>query len=472
MKKTLLHAAILAGLTAAGSAQAVHVNPDGLGQVLLYPYYTVQNGFDTYVHVVNTTAAVKAVKVRFLEGKNSQEVLDFNLYLSPHDEWAGVVTKTATGAKLVSLDTSCVAPASLENGIDFRNFQYSGDTLNTLERSREGYIEVIEMGEIVDPVLAAAATHTSAGVPANCAAIRTAAKTGGVLNDNDPAVIDAPAGGLYGFNSLINVAGGMKSSVDATALDNFVTAGAIHYNPGTTSPSLEQGDTDADILDAAGVITFAGANPIDNVSAVLMRDTVANDYVVDAGRDSKTDWVVTFPTKRFYVNAAVVSAPFSRVWNKVAGTSCDDIGITYYDREEKNHIVTVDEDFSPKPPTVLESNQLCNEVNTLTVKPHLAGSSYVGLFGAEYTDASFSLASGFSYGWMYIDLTHAADAGATPAIPASVLSDGTTDLNGLPVIGFAAISNSNGTMEVGGVNVLSNYMGTTAHKSTRDITTP
>mgnify|MGYP001038884243 FL=1 len=236
MKKTILHAAVLAGLAAAGSAQAVHVNTDGLGQVLLYPYYTVQNGFDTYVHVVNTTDTVKAVKVRFLEGKNSKEVLDFNLYLSPNDEWTGVITKTDTGAQLTSADTSCVAPATLANGVAFRNFEYSTDTLNTLERTREGYIEVIEMGVIVDSVLAAAATHTSAGVPANCDVIRTAAKTGGVLNDNG-AEIDPPEGGLYGFNSLINVAGGMKSSVDATALDNFVQADSIHYPPGTTSPS-------------------------------------------------------------------------------------------------------------------------------------------------------------------------------------------------------------------------------------------
>ncbi|NMG56927.1 hypothetical protein GPA23_20405, partial [Aromatoleum aromaticum] len=52
MKKQLL-ASVVAGLGVVGSAHAVHVNPDGLGQVLLYPYYTVQDGYDTYVHVVN-----------------------------------------------------------------------------------------------------------------------------------------------------------------------------------------------------------------------------------------------------------------------------------------------------------------------------------------------------------------------------------------------------------------------------------
>ena len=32
-----------------------------------------------------TTSLTKAVKVRFLDGKNGREVLDFNLFLSPAD---------------------------------------------------------------------------------------------------------------------------------------------------------------------------------------------------------------------------------------------------------------------------------------------------------------------------------------------------------------------------------------------------
>ena len=42
--------------------------------------------------VVNTTASMKAVKVRFREGKNSAEVLDFNVFLSPFDVWTASIT--------------------------------------------------------------------------------------------------------------------------------------------------------------------------------------------------------------------------------------------------------------------------------------------------------------------------------------------------------------------------------------------
>ena len=62
------------------------------GQVLLYPYYTTRadsagNAYATLLSVINDNASTKAVPVRFLEGRNSREVLDFNLYLSLYDAW-------------------------------------------------------------------------------------------------------------------------------------------------------------------------------------------------------------------------------------------------------------------------------------------------------------------------------------------------------------------------------------------------
>ena len=97
-KKKSLYAALagVSALGATGAAQAVSVNPDGLGQALIYPYYTVRDKvagapFASLLSVVNSTASAKAVKVRFLEGKNSREVLDFNLYLSKRDVWVAAV---------------------------------------------------------------------------------------------------------------------------------------------------------------------------------------------------------------------------------------------------------------------------------------------------------------------------------------------------------------------------------------------
>ena len=105
--KKSLYAAIagLGALGAVGTAEAVHVNPDGLGQVLIYPYYTartrttglfVGSQYNTLLSVVNSTASAKAVKVRFLESLDSREVLDFDLYLSAHDVWTAALSRLPT----------------------------------------------------------------------------------------------------------------------------------------------------------------------------------------------------------------------------------------------------------------------------------------------------------------------------------------------------------------------------------------
>src|SRR5690554_7476985 len=92
--KTKLSQAIaaVAVMGAASAATAASVNHDGLGQALLFPLYTAEAGNQTTIHLTNTTADFKAVKVRFRRATDSADVLDFNLYLSPYDQWTGVVT--------------------------------------------------------------------------------------------------------------------------------------------------------------------------------------------------------------------------------------------------------------------------------------------------------------------------------------------------------------------------------------------
>jgi len=130
MNRKNLTAAVLAGLAGAaglaGTAQAVNLNPDGLGQVLIFPYYTANSGNQTILSVVNTTGNAKAVKVRFLEGFNSREVLDFNLYLSHHDVWVAAIANGApapdypgtdydTDTILIIPDDSCTVPYLYED---------------------------------------------------------------------------------------------------------------------------------------------------------------------------------------------------------------------------------------------------------------------------------------------------------------------------------------------------------------------
>src|SRR5512146_2032546 len=213
MKLNSLTTAVIAGIAGvagiANMAGAVNLNPDGLGQVLIYPYYTVRadaNGhdFNSLLSVVNTTASVKAVKVRILEGRNSVEVLDFNLYLSPKDVWAAAITPTADGAggQITSPDKSCTLPLAVSQGqtIAFRNTAYTTDGAgSTLDRTKEGYVEIIEMATYADSSTTAInATHVN-GVPPGCSKITDAAAGAQAL---------PPTGGLFGGMTLINVDSG------------------------------------------------------------------------------------------------------------------------------------------------------------------------------------------------------------------------------------------------------------------------
>jgi hypothetical protein len=144
-----LYAAI-AGVAAVGvasTAEAVNISADGLGQVLIYPYYTVRNNsagqaYNTLFSVVNTTGSVKAVKVRFREGRNSVEVLDFNVFLSPFDVWTATVSPSADGGgQIATNDTSCTIPTFQPNvPVPFRTFAIT-DADNAITRTAEGYFE-------------------------------------------------------------------------------------------------------------------------------------------------------------------------------------------------------------------------------------------------------------------------------------------------------------------------------------------
>jgi hypothetical protein len=81
-------------LLTCASTDAVNINPRGLGQVLLFPYYTVRGGaglpggadaYNTLMVVTNTTADIKAMRIWFRESRNGRAVAVLNALLAPYD---------------------------------------------------------------------------------------------------------------------------------------------------------------------------------------------------------------------------------------------------------------------------------------------------------------------------------------------------------------------------------------------------
>src|SRR5687768_290799 len=86
-------AALFALALASPGASAVSLNPRGLGEVLIYPYYTVQKDQDTLLTVGNASDLGKLVNVNIREGMNGRPIFSFRLYLSPHDIWTARISQ-------------------------------------------------------------------------------------------------------------------------------------------------------------------------------------------------------------------------------------------------------------------------------------------------------------------------------------------------------------------------------------------
>jgi hypothetical protein len=384
MNRKNLTAAVLAGLAGAagiaGTAQAVNLNPDGLGQVLIYPYYTANDGNNTLLSVVNTTDNAKAVKVRFLEGFNSREVLDFNLYLSHHDVWVAAIAKSealvpvdapdyATDTVLIISDDSCTVPYLYEDaqttlpdgtivGIQpFLNLAYTGSFNDggptSKDRASEGHIEMIEMGTIYPGNdTYRAITHRTHDIlddddekigeywgPGDCDELvdnwtgHTNPVNHGIwfreaVVDDGQAYTDTSrnSGGLFGGGAIVHPRNGAYWSYDAKAVQGFDKSyDGIHYRPGTVHPSLDDGNEHSAFV-FFGVpqnksVELVYPNTVDAVSAVFMHEFTMNEYTTaDIPAEAATEWVVTFPTKNFYVDPLRIGLQLGERWVPIQGS--------------------------------------------------------------------------------------------------------------------------------------------------------
>jgi len=519
MKKNLLTLAVAGAVSATAHAQ-MYVNPENTGEVLVYPFYTADNGNQTYIHVVNTTEHAKAVKVRILEAENSYEVRDFNLYLSEYDHFAFTIElDEGGGGRLVTGDTSCTVPAIPEGGIEFTNLLFPDEENNSLERTLNGYVEIIEMGQFLEAKVAATGdqdtnpgwywTHTK-GVPNDCDGVAKLWAQGGTwyhqVFGGNAAIAKTGTGdkgrlsmwhggGLYGMGIIVNPEDGAAVGYDAVAIDSFVDmnatatdASALHYYPGDEDPSLAGNSatsTSATIFDRGTAVTFTaniGQPTLDSVSALFMVDQVMNDYVLEPSFGGETDWVITFPTKRLYVEASGGTAltkakePFLSQWDE--NESCDPYQVKVYDREEQTPVPDlVQPPFSPYIPGKNTDPYICYEANIMTFTA--AGEAAESpLFGTEPSASAARLQTvvetPYNNGWAYVNFNwdnllgkpyKKYVTGTLTEVDSHMLTMSNGTLDGLPAVGFSVIAFGNDTLSGG--SVLANYAAAHEHKTSR-----
>jgi hypothetical protein len=310
-------------------------------------------------------------------------------------------------------------------------------------------------------------------------------------------------------------------SYDARAIDGFADgdnyfdptniADDLHQEPGTILPSLDSGGVNsATIFVNGNTVTDTGLDRgVDAVSYVFMHDAIMNEYTTEAAVAAGTEWVITFPTKQFYVhqdflddyddrlrppandplNLVAPVDPFTSTWTWVDEVLNDDDTVkteafvdypcevvfldNIYDREEDvpgPGPVGPDQPpiVSPAPPVIgpdgLASFSLCFETQVITFGADADGASPI--LGSANTINIDNDSLGYEYGWLRLDLTDAsADTNQDGAIE-EILRAPLGGLLGLPVTGFAVQQFENSFLGAG-ADVLANYGGIFSHKGTR-----
>lgn len=518
-----LAVAAAAGIGCVTSVSAVNLSDTGLGEVGIVPYYTVRNGFDTNISVVNTSNEyVVAFKIRFRELENSRDARDFNVFLSPNDVWNATVTLGENGVPFIrTADTSCTAPwyqppggdrdaGFVETGrtaegnpikeMDFTNIDWTGRSLAfptpdggnaSVERAQEGYIEVIEMGVAVPEVsqLAAYAVH---GSTQNCQAIAdvyaprnapiTVTGSGLGCEIGSSFAVGETASGEQAFQAeyceplnllkvsanLINVNYGAGIGLPVTTLANYFNPDAaenlaapaardLNAEPGSVDPNLAQAfpATSVQLANGLAVSTnFTEAR--DATSSLFSANEILNEYGVGGSGNAQTAWVITFPTKNFYVDPALnITGDPSPFQEMFTGSSCVVVTYSYYDREEREPGEDPVGVVRPSPVPVgpaPEVDRICYESQTLSFDNQ-------NLFGSQHNYA-LDREDGFDSGWLRMQFP---EAGTLVGADSETGTPRT--FTGLPTIGFSMKTLEKG---VAGGNML-NYGVSSAHAYGRSI---
>lgn len=456
MNKNLCMAATLVATIASTSVHAISLNQRGLGQALVYPYYTVEKNQDTLISVGNASDVGKVAKVVILEGRNGRPGLYFNLFLAPNDVWTARLSQVAgeVAPRIFTADASCTLPPTVQSaeGIPLRSAAYAEPAAplfpvdggpTGLERTREGMLMIVAMGDVVaGSPLALAIEHDASGVPACGAPTAIGSFT---AEDLDP-----PGNDLYGSGTIVNVGEGTFFGYDADALADMTDVAIDRLDTPNQLPPLFDTVHSAGLA-AGRAVAHVSRNDGATValeypgavaaSAVFMAESILNSYLVAPGLGAATDWVVTFPTRAHHVDPLYTNAvigPF--VEPAVAGQSTVTVDARVRDQAQGSSGTPVE-------------LQLANQVNVVSVRAATATDAPSGVLGSSL---AVNVAPRGDAGWIRLDLAGGDGRHALP--PAT---DGTV-VRGLPVTGFMVYNIINSNAAPGR---LANYGGTFAHRS-------
>lgn len=451
------------------------INAGAVGHILVQPYYTVQGTRNTLMNIINTdTKNGKAVKVRFRGARNSDDVFDFYVFLSPGDVWRARVWKNAKDEVRLDIpDTSCTLPAR-STLIDENNEVSAFSTARVYDKKSksetfEGYVEFLTVADIEPGDGAKGALYNT---------IKHNSVTGNVecnptLIANSMAVMTSkaevlgrgfnfPTAGITGHWAITEVVTdstvtGNMMAIAAVDDDDFMALGNLTVAPQSTSVAHDTWDKlgTADPLFRSGKLadknydypdlstpylsnaTGDDADPINQANALseaLAASEVMNEFVTVSDVKFRTDWVLSLPTRRYGV--AVDYASGAAVFNdKTPGDKAasdyftpKNAAVVKHNGAPQVH-VDIDADFYDDNERTLNAVpsphggfKLDGEVSVLTFNVPVEESVLGAAIAANRVNPKF-LSQPIDAGWGKINLVNRSGSGK----------------KGLPVIGFAAL---------------------------------
>lgn len=355
MKRLLKYTALIATvLVISSSAWALdytdHINtaPNNKGDMMIFPWFlALDGGWQTKLTVINTDQVNSVVaKVVFRSFKNSQEMLDFLIYLSPADVWTGKISvdTTTKAVKVFSDDDSILVdlkPTFAIPGTSTAvNQPLFTTTLCSDDGSFLGYVEVIESawGEIAP------------GAPG-------VKKTDIYKVYSSDTMIDADLGTLTtgginvlaGFMDFGNTINGMTATYQATTFRDYK-------------------NTDKQTTGIETKIGVGAMNNLAEIEASFTKNNIGLPYVNNV--NDVALHFMTFPTKQSDASDCkdVTSASPYFHDNAEAGdtTVCIPYSLTTFDLTEK-FPSNEGSPFSGGPG--ITTNTFCNEVNFVATSP-------------------------------------------------------------------------------------------------------
>jgi hypothetical protein len=467
---SVAHAGLIVGTRAIGNsgvgatdATGVVVNTDGIGHVLVVPYFNAQGGNVSILSIINTDIINgKAVKVRYRGASNADNLLNLTVFLAPGDVWNAAVSQNAESgiAQLSSDESSCTLPSLMSGQL----YSFGTGRLNPAlsasdkaSQTREGYIEIITLADIPQSSASDSLFKSiapAAGSSRNCGSAAVLATLTDAADETSAAALGfgGPTGSLRASWTNINVSQTLTYSGNALAImainqasglpgrgaymvypQSSVSAG--NADAATADPLLRSGTYASksatgrvstyisaslplvkplmsDLPDLSTPLVSGLADPMAYtamVSKVMAVKAVHNDYATDPAIEASTDWVFSFPTKRFSVAFDYVqSKPVYNLMTGYEGTeffsdanstfkdakACSDQVFTFYDRDETSKSVG---------DNVLAASayvKLCGAVATVPF-----GTSPVSAIGASIT-AEPTVNRAFVNGWGRIDTSN------------------------------------------------------------------